>query len=204
MIQNIFTEADFDRAMGDFFGRAVIQVPVTTTISNTYGAPTYTSGTGVQKKLYFLRMSQKFDFQEMGFLEQGDSIAVAKFSEGIVRNDLIYTDGTNYTITSIDGNSTTISITTSAIHGLSAGDSILILGTTNYNGVYTVATTPTTATLTIANTSHDLAAETTGQLVKSYRRYRVKEAVNYVGVFDKENSNGTPTITYLNLFLEQQ
>ena len=75
---------------------------------------------------------------------------------------------TGAAISSIDGNATTISITTSVNHGLYVGAPITIEGTTGYNGTYTVATAPTATTLTIADTSHDLGAETTGTTKLGY------------------------------------
>lgn len=52
------------------------------------------------------------------------------------------------TISTISRSGNTISITTGASHGLSVADSVVVRGT-NYDGFYTVATTPTGTTLTI-------------------------------------------------------
>lgn len=201
--QNFFTENDFEFILTGYFGRSVLHSSTTKTTSNTYGTETLTQATATRKRIYFIRTAQTFNFAEMGFMERGDAIGACKFSDGIKRDDLIYCDGTDYTISSIDGNSTTISITTTSAHGLTGGDTILIVGTTNYNGKYTVATTPTGSTLTIADTAHDKAAETTGQLVKNFKQYRVKEAISHVGVFNVDSTEGTKTYTVFNLFMEQ-
>lgn len=61
-------------------------------------------------------------------------------------------------ITAISGNGTTITVT--ANHYFSAGQTVVITGTTNYNGTYTIATTPTGASFTI--TSATTGATSTG------------------------------------------
>ena len=73
-------------------------------------------------------------------------------------------DNAGGSITSIDGDATTISITTSSAHRLIAGNTVVITDTTSYNGSYTVATAPTTTTLTITDASHNLAAESSGKI----------------------------------------
>lgn len=69
-------------------------------------------------------------------------------------------------ISNIDGDATTITVTTTAAHKLDVGSPVTISGTTNYNGSYVIASivgVATTSTeFTIASTEHDFAAETTG------------------------------------------
>ena len=65
-------------------------------------------------------------------------------------------------IASIDGDATTISVTTATAHGLIAGNNVTIAGTVGYNGVYTIATAADTTHLTITDAAHNLAAETVG------------------------------------------
>lgn len=72
---------------------------------------------------------------------------------------------TGATITAIDGDATTISVTTSADHGLYVGAPVTISGTTNYNGTYTIAGVGTTTTFTISDTNHNVAAEATGTAI---------------------------------------
>lgn len=65
-------------------------------------------------------------------------------------------------ISNIDGDATTITVTTSAAHGLVVGDNTDITGTTNYNGTFAVDTVIDATNFTIASVSHDFAAEVTG------------------------------------------
>lgn len=69
------------------------------------------------------------------------------------------------TISAIDGDSTTITVdTVGDVHGFVTGDLVTIVGTTNYDGTYTVATSTDADTFTISDTDHDLAAETGGDV----------------------------------------
>lgn len=80
---------------------------------------------------------------------------------------IVYDDWGLRTITNIDGTAVTITVDTVSAHGLVATDSVVIYGTTNYNGTYVVATTPTGTQFTIADVSHDFAAETSGSMYKN-------------------------------------
>ena len=51
-------------------------------------------------------------------------------------------------------------ITASAVHGISVNDTVVIFGTTNYNGRHTVTTVPTTTTFTFVSTA--TSADNTG------------------------------------------
>jgi len=68
----------------------------------------------------------------------------------------------NRTISAIDGDTTTITVTTSANHLLIAGDFVHISGTTNYDGSFRVATSDGTTGFTISSTAHNFASETSG------------------------------------------
>jgi len=65
-------------------------------------------------------------------------------------------------ISAIDGDATTISVTTAAAHGLAAAEHVTIAGTVGYNGLYTIATAVDTTHFTITDAGHNLAAEATG------------------------------------------
>jgi len=67
---------------------------------------------------------------------------------------------TTTSISSIDGDTTTITVDTSTAHNLTQGDLVSIVGTTNYNGNFVVATVTDSDTFTIASESHDFNAET--------------------------------------------
>ena len=71
-------------------------------------------------------------------------------------------------ITAIDGDATTITVdTVGDPHGLVVGDRLTIDGTSNYNGTFTVATVTDADTFTIASTSHNQSAESTGTVSQS-------------------------------------
>ena len=80
-------------------------------------------------------------------------------------------------ITSVNGNGTTISITTGVDHGLYVGAPITIAGTAGYNGDYIVDSAPTTTTLTIAS-AVSAGAEVTGTTQLGYTDSRI--TVNYL------------------------
>ena len=192
-VNNFFTVSDFATILNDF-GRELIHVPFTKQISNYSGKETLVAGTPVVIEAYFMRSSQGWDYEKAGFLEKGDCILLSKYTDAVEKEDLVYADGINIEMSSIDGDATTISITTSSAHGLSVGDEIVIVGTTNYDGVYDVDTALTSVTLTIADTSHDKDEELIGQINKDYNKFRIKEFFNVASVFD--NAGGATTFTY--------
>ena len=67
-------------------------------------------------------------------------------------------------ISSIDGDTTTIVITTSSAHNLIIGDSITISGTTNYNGKFVINVVGSTTTLTINTQGFNFASESSGTI----------------------------------------
>jgi len=181
-----------------FFGNYVARLPVVTTYDNSTGGESFTYSTAQIILGALVRYKQDWMFDKAGNIEGGDAYLMTSAGNTIAKNDLIYGEGVPISISSIDGDATTISITTSSAHGLSAGQSIYIHSTTNYNGVYTVATVPTTTTLTIADTSHNVAAETSGKLVRDYNIFRVENLVTREGGF---GSSQEQTYTFCNLFL---
>ena len=197
----ILTVENFDSLLDTSAGRQITHVPTVQTTSNISGQETLTRGAGVSIKAYFMRTSQNWDFQKAGFFQKGDAVAVCKIADGVKAEDLLYTDGLSFTITAIDGTATTITVDTSAVHGLSAGDEVIIKNTTNYDGVYTVATITDTDTFTIADTSHDVAAETSGNIVRNFEKFRIKQAFDVPGVFDSTGIGTTMVYTSCNLFL---
>ncbi len=86
---------------------------------------------------------------------------------------LLEHDGSTVAIGNIDGTTTTITVDTSADHNLSAGDTVTIAGTVNYDGTFTVATITDSDTFTIASVVHDEAAETTGTMIRGGATYRL-------------------------------
>ena len=90
----------------------------------------------------------------------------------ITRPLRVVVSGSTIAIGGIDGDATTITVDTSAVHNLSAGDTVTIAGTTNYNGTFTVATISDADTFTIASTEHNVAAEATGTMIRGGATYR--------------------------------
>jgi len=80
--------------------------------------------------------------------------------------------GSTVTIGTIDGDTTTITVDTSAAHNLVAGDTVTIAGTTNYNGTYTVATKTDADTFTITDADHNEESESEGTMVQAGCTYR--------------------------------
>ena len=66
------------------------------------------------------------------------------------------------TISTIDGDTTTITVTTAAANVLIVGDRIVITGTTNYNGSFRVNSITSSTVFTISSTSHNQALESAG------------------------------------------
>lgn len=75
----------------------------------------------------------------------------------------VATSGSAATITAISDAAGTVSVTTSAAHGLIVGQDVTITGTTNYNSTYQVLTVPTTTSFTVATeTSTAYGSEASG------------------------------------------
>lgn len=97
-----------------------------------------------------------------------EGLAIDNFNNGDINNLHFWGYGsattTTSTITSINGNGTTISVTTGANHNLAVGDYITISGTTNYNGTFIVATQDGTTGFTITDPLNP-GAESAGTVV---------------------------------------
>lgn len=181
-------------------GRYVALVPTTKAFDNINGSETITASESTATVILavFLRRQQKWMFDKAGMIEGGDAYLMSRPSDGVAMDKFVYANGTEVSISSIDGDTAKISITTSSAHGLTVGDKIYIGGTTYYNGIYTVATTPLSTTLTITDASHNYAAETSGTLVRDWEVYRVKENLVRSGQF---GDIAASSYTYSNLFL---
>lgn len=186
VVQNVLTESDFEfQVLGNYAGRLLLHIPVTVRVSNVTGSEQVTDGTPNGIKAYFVRTSDVRDFEKAGLVEPAHAIMMTLFRDGIKRKDKIYTNPTSIiSISLIDGDATTITVDTTSAHGLSAGDNVAIVGTINYEGYYTIASTPTGSQFTISDTSHDFASESTGSVHINPSLFEVKEALNVQGVFD--------------------
>lgn len=192
------SRSNFNSSFMNRVGLYAVRLPVTVTYDNGTGGESFIYGSAQIVLGALIRFKQEWLFDKAGNIEAGDAYFMTSAENTINKNDLIYGEGIPFSISSIDGNTTTISITTSSAHGLSAGASIYIHSTTNYNGVYTVATVPTSTTLTITDNTHNFAAETSGKLVRDYNVFRVNDVVIRPGAFGNLEQT---TYTYCNLFL---
>jgi len=100
-MQNVLTVADFDRMLDNYAGRQITHTPIVKTTSNISGQETLTDGTSVTIKAYFMRTNQLWDFEKMGFLEKGNAVMLAKYADGVVKNDKITADGNDYRVKEI-------------------------------------------------------------------------------------------------------
>ncbi|MBT7402268.1 hypothetical protein HN777_00580 [Candidatus Woesearchaeota archaeon] len=98
MVQNVFTVTDFDNMLDSYAGRQVSHTPAVRTISNITGQETIADGTPATIKCYFVRTNQKWDFDKAGFMEQGHAIVLAKYADGVVKNDKITADSSKYRV----------------------------------------------------------------------------------------------------------
>lgn len=98
MVQNVLTVADFDSMLDEYAGRQVTHTPAVRTISNITGQETIADGTPATLKAYFMKTNQKWDFEKMGFLEAGHAVALTKYADGVVKNDKITADGSDYRV----------------------------------------------------------------------------------------------------------
>lgn len=202
MVQaQILTSAQFESNFLKNFGRYVAHVPVTRAYSNIGGQETLTPGTGIIVFAIFQRRNTTWLFDKATNIQGGDAYLMAKTADGIEKDDLVYADGVKLDISDIDGNATTITITTSANHGLSADDEIYITSTTNYNGVYTVASITDADTFVISDATHDFDAETEGYTIKDYQKFRIKDVIRRYGVY---GSDEEPVYDFCNLFFTEE
>lgn len=196
----MITEAQFNTAYIQRLGRYVVHVPQTKALGNISGEETLSADESSASVILavFLRREKRWVFDKAGLIEGGDAYLVSRPVAGVVKDDFIYANGTDLAISSVDGDATTITISTSTNHGLSAGDKVFVGGTTNYDALYTVASTPTATQFTITDNAHDLAAETAGIVTRDFDSFIIKDHIGRYGQF-----GGSPEKVYdfSNLFL---
>ncbi len=93
MVNNILTADDFNAILDDYAGRTLSHTPVTQTLSNITGQETLTDGTPANIKCYVMKTGQNFDYKEMGFMEQGDMVALCKVADSVGVNSKITING---------------------------------------------------------------------------------------------------------------
>ncbi|MFY7886434.1 MAG: beta strand repeat-containing protein, partial [Dolichospermum sp.] len=101
----------------------------------------------------------------------------------------------SYQITTAALTSNVATITTSAAHGLTVGQSVIILGLSGsfvpLNGTYTIASTPTTTTFTYALTNADIASSGSGTTTGSVTRNAAAVTSGVDGTFYSTQVNST-------------
>lgn len=157
----------------------IATVPSTTTftIVETFGGADETGQTGTaSQKGYNLNSYYKIFVRTRGYTYTSSSltdIGVSSLTYIVYRFPLSNASDLNInttadgafagaTIATIDGDATTITVTTSTDHGLYAGAPVTITGTTNYNGSFTVAGITSSTVYTISSADHNFAVENTG------------------------------------------
>ena len=83
MVNNILSAADFDSILDSYSGRTISRTQVTITTSNITGEETLVDGTTDTVKCHVMKTGQSFDFKNMGFMEQGDSVGLFKIADAI-------------------------------------------------------------------------------------------------------------------------
>ena len=87
--QTILSAEDFDNILNEYAGRTLVHTPYVQTINNITGEETLTAGTPANIKCYVMKTGQDFNYQEMGFLEQGDMVALTKVADSVAVNNTI-------------------------------------------------------------------------------------------------------------------
>lgn len=160
----------------------------------TVGTETYTSSTAVAtwqtlaitgngyadyKEIIDLGSYDTTDTRyELGGIDTANGFIDAEFSTtpagvGFTYNRVVVVvqnEDSSNTITYTELTSDVATITTASNHGLSVNDEVVISGATNstFNGVYTVASVPTTTSFTFAKIHADIASTASIGSVKTY------------------------------------
>lgn len=93
MANVILSVADFNQILDSYAGRTLSHIPVTQSTSNITGEEVLTDGTPVNIKCYMIKTGQNFNYQEMGFMEQGDMVGLFKISDSVAKDSKITING---------------------------------------------------------------------------------------------------------------
>ena len=97
-IQKVLTVEDFNSILDNYAGRQLSHVVVTRTIDNISGHEVFSEASPVPIKAYFMRTMQQWDFEEAGFSEKGDAVALCKVADGIKKDNLLIIDGSKFRV----------------------------------------------------------------------------------------------------------
>jgi hypothetical protein len=95
------TKSDFENFAFEDFARDLIRIPITKTLSNISGAPTYTQGTSQTIKGIFTKRRTKYEFSKEGLLEMGDAFLQIKEDTELNKEDLIVVDDETFRVDEI-------------------------------------------------------------------------------------------------------
>ena len=96
--QNVFSVDDFDRVLDSYAGRQVQHVKVSRGTANISGQETLTNASTAYIKAYFMRTSQKWNFEKAGFFEKGDAVMLAKEADAVKKDHKVIADGKTYLV----------------------------------------------------------------------------------------------------------
>jgi len=93
-----FVKANWADQIIDRLARTVTHIPVTKTTDNIYGNETLTDGSSVSISGVFLKIADKWMFDEQGKVEGGDAYLMVKDTVTISVDDKITVDSETYRI----------------------------------------------------------------------------------------------------------
>ena len=98
MVQNVLSASDFDNILDDYAGQQIELNRISKVVTNVYGEEVLTDGKSENIKAYFMRTGLGWDYEKMGFLERGDSVALTKIADAVKKDDKIIVGGKSYRV----------------------------------------------------------------------------------------------------------
>jgi hypothetical protein len=92
---------DFENNAFADFSRELVRIPVTKTISNISGTPTYTRGTNETFYGIFTKRTNRYDYSKEGLTEMGDAFLQIKQDQEMNKEDLILVDSEYFRVDTI-------------------------------------------------------------------------------------------------------
>ncbi len=93
MANNMLNADDFNQILDEYAGRTISHIPVVQTTSNLTGEETLTDQTAIDIKCYVMKTNQSFNYKEVGFIEQGDVVCLAKVEDNVKINSKLIING---------------------------------------------------------------------------------------------------------------
>lgn len=101
MVQSYLSVADFTQILNNYAGRTVSLIKRTLSTDNITGEEIFSDGTPANITCYFLKQTQRWEFDKIGKIEGGDAVLLAYYSDGLKKDDKIVADGEEYVIRNI-------------------------------------------------------------------------------------------------------